>query len=211
MVVGIVHEPQRFGTGGAPKPAVYLASAQALLRFSTILVRTTADPRSLAGPLRTAALKLAPGQMFVSQVRTGDDLVSESSARSRITVILLASFAGLALVLGMIGIYGLISYYTAQRTREIGIRMALGATSPRVLRLVLKDGMSLVALGLGFGLIFGYEFAKTLASLLYATSPGDFVSFAAAAVIFALVAFAACYIPARRATRVDPMAALRSE
>jgi putative ABC transport system permease protein len=211
VVVGIVHEPQRFGTGGAPKPAVYLASAQALLPFSSILVRTSADPRSLADPLRSAALKQAPGQMFVSQVRTGDDLISESSARSRITVILLAGFAGLALVLGMIGIYGLISYYTAQRTREIGIRMALGATPLKVFRLVLKEGMSLVGLGLGFGLIFGYGFAKSLASLLYATSPGDFVSFAAAAAVFGVVAFAACYIPARRATRVDPMTALRAE
>jgi putative ABC transport system permease protein len=211
VVVGIVHEPQRFGSGGAPRPAVYLASAQALLSFSSILVRTSADPQSLAGPLRNAALNLPPGQMFVSQVHTGDDLVSDSSARSRITVILLGSFAGLALMLGMIGIYGLISYYTAQRTREIGIRMALGATPLKVLRLVLRDGMSLVALGLGFGLIFGYGFARSLASLLYATSPNDFVSFAAAAIIFALVAFAACYVPARRATRVDPMVALRHE
>jgi putative ABC transport system permease protein len=111
----------------------------------------------------------------------------------------------------MIGIYGLISYYTAQRTREIGIRMALGATPLRVFRLVLKEGMSLVSIGLALGLIFGYGFGKSLANLLYATSPGDFVSFAAAAVIFVLVAFAACYVPARRATRVDPMAALRAE
>ncbi|HXN64580.1 MAG TPA: ABC transporter permease [Candidatus Acidoferrales bacterium] len=211
VIVGIIHEPQRFGSGGVPRPAVYLSSEQAILPFASILVRTSADPRSLADPLRTAALKLAPGQMFVSRVHTGDDLISESSARSRITVILLASFAGLALVLGMTGIYGLISYYTAQRTREIGIRMALGATPLKVFRLVLKEGMSLVSIGLALGLIFGYGFGKGLANLLYATSPGDFVSFAVAAAVFGVVAFAACYIPARRATRVDPMAALRAE
>jgi putative ABC transport system permease protein len=210
-IVGIVREPKRFGTGEAPEPAVYLSTGQVPLNFYSVLVRTSGDPRSVAGPLRDAALKLAPGQMFVSNVRTGSDLVSESSARSRVTAMLLTCFAGLALILGVIGIYGLISYYTAQRTREIGVRMALGATPHNVLRLVLKDGMSLVGLGAAFGLILAYGFARSLASLLYGTPPADFPAFLAAAALFIAVALVACYVPARRATRVDPMIALRHE
>jgi putative ABC transport system permease protein len=149
--------------------------------------------------------------MYVSNVQRGSDLVSESSARSRVTAMLLTCFAGLALILGVIGIYGLISYYTAQRMREIGIRVALGATPHKVLRLVLKDGMSLVGLGVAFGLILAYGFARSLAGLLYGTPPADLTAFLAAAVLFGNVGLLACYIPARRAMRVDPMIALRHE
>jgi predicted permease len=210
-IVGIVREPKRFGTGETSEPAVYLSTGQVPLNFYSVLVRTAGDPRRLAGPLRAAALKLAPGQMFVSNVQTGSDLVSESSARSRVTAMLLTCFAGLALILGVIGIYGLISYYTAQRTREIGIRMALGATPSKVLRLVLKEGMSLVGLGVALGLILAYGFARSLASLLYGTPPADLTAFLVAAVLFGNVGLLACYIPARRAMRVDPMIALRHE
>ncbi len=210
-IVGVVQDPKRFGTGQAPEPAVYLATGQVPLNFYSVLVRTSGDPHSLAGPLRSAALQMAPGQMYVSEVRTGGDLVSESSARSRVTALLLACFAGLAVILGVIGIYGLIAYYTAQRTREIGIRMALGATPRNVMRLVLGEGMSLIGLGVMLGLFLAYGFARSLASLLYGTPPADLPEYLVAAALFACVGLAACYIPARRAMRVDPMIALRHE
>ncbi|HEV2289446.1 MAG TPA: ABC transporter permease [Candidatus Acidoferrales bacterium] len=210
-IVGIVREPKRFATGDTPEPTVYVSFSQAPLMVATALVRTAANPKGIAAAMREAALQMVPGHMFVGQVQTGEELVSEVSATPRFTTQLLTAFSGLALLLALVGVYGLISYYTSQRTHEIGIRMALGAQRGDVMRLVLREGMLLVSLGVAGGIILAYGLAKGLASLVYGISVTDFHSFAGAAVLLLVVTLAACYIPARRAMKVDPMVALRYE
>ncbi|HLW80933.1 MAG TPA: FtsX-like permease family protein, partial [Candidatus Acidoferrales bacterium] len=123
----------------------------------------------------------------------------------------LTAFSTLALLLAVVGIYGLISYYTSQRTHEIGIRMALGAQRGDVMRLVLREGMLLTGLGVMAGIAMSYWFGRTLSSLLYGVSPADPVTFIVVSILLTLVALMACYIPARRAMKVDPMVALRYE
>ena len=210
-IVGIVREPKRFGSGDTPDPAVYLNYWQVPLAYFSVVVRTAGTPQGIATALRSAALQIVPGQMFVGKVETGEELISESSATPRFTSQLLTAFSALALLLAVVGIYGLISYYTSQRTHEIGIRMALGAQRADVMRLILRDGMLLSGLGVALGIVASFGFARTLASLLYGVSPVDLVSFAASAALLLVVGIVACYIPARRAMRVDPMVALRHE
>ncbi|MGB7226938.1 MAG: FtsX-like permease family protein, partial [Candidatus Acidiferrales bacterium] len=165
----------------------------------------------LAAAMRSAAFQMVPGHMFVGQVQTGDEMISESSAQPRFTAQLLTMFSTLALLLAVVGIYGLISYYTSRRTHEIGIRMALGAQRADVMRLVLQEGMLIVGLGVAVGIVAAGAFARTLEGLLYGVSTMDLSSFAGSAVVLAIVAVAACWIPARRAMRIEPMEALRYE
>ncbi len=210
-IVGVVHEPKQFGSGETPLPAVYLSYSQVPTAFGSVIVRTAGEPQGLAVAVRNAALQMVPGHMFVGQVQTGDEMISESSAQPRFTAQLLTAFSTLALVLAVVGIYGLISYYTSQRTHEIGIRMALGAQRGDVIWLVLEEGMLLTGLGIAAGIAMSYWFGRSLSSLLYGVSAADFSTFAAGAVLFFTVALAACYIPARRAMRIEPMEALRYE
>jgi predicted permease len=210
-IVGVVKEPARFGSGKRAEPSAYFSLAQVPETGVVALAVATDDSRSVIGGLREAALNILPGQMLVGTPRTGTEWVSESSARLRFTTMLVSVFSGLALLLALIGIYGVISYYTAQRTREIGIRMAFGATPGRVLSLVLGEGTMLVSIGTVIGLAAGYAFTKSLASLLYDVRPTDTTAFLGPAVLFFAVASIAFYAPARRAARVDPMVALRYE
>ena len=210
-IVGVVREPKQFGTGETPLPTVYLAHSQVPTAFGSVIVRTAGEPQGLAAAMRNAALEMVPGHMFVGQVQTGDQMISESSAQPRFTAQLLASFSTLALLLAVVGIYGLISYYASRRTHEIGIRMALGAQRADVMRLVLREGMLIVGLGVAIGVVAAEAFARSLASLLYEVSAMDFSSFAASAILLAIVALAACWIPARRAMTIEPMEALRYE
>jgi ABC-type antimicrobial peptide transport system permease subunit len=140
-----------------------------------------------------------------------DDIVAATLAARRFSMILLASFAGLALMLSSIGIYGVISYVVGQRTHEIGLRMALGASRTEVLRMVLSQGAKLAGIGVLLGLAASLALTQLMGSMLYGVSATDPLTFAGVAVILTLVALAACYIPARRAMRVDPMVALRYE
>jgi putative ABC transport system permease protein len=211
MIVGIMHEPKRFGSGAAPEPTVYLDYSQVPLSFVSAIVRTAGVPKGIGAALRSAGLQIVPGQMFVGNVETGNDLVSETSAIPRFATQLLTTFSILAVLLAIVGVYGLISYYTSQRTHEIGVRMSLGAQRGNVLRLILSEGVLLTGVGIGIGLLASYGFAKSLASLVYGISVTDFYSFASAAVLFFVVAMAACWIPARRAMLADPMEALRHE
>ncbi|HET6200423.1 MAG TPA: FtsX-like permease family protein, partial [Candidatus Acidoferrales bacterium] len=210
-IVGVVREPKRFGSGDTPEPTVFLDYSQVQLGNFTAVVRTAGMPKGIAAGLRDAALQMVPGQTFVGNVRTGEELISEEIAMPRFATQLLTAFAGLALLLALVGIYGLISYYTSQRTHEIGIRMALGAQRADVMRLVLGEGILLAGVGIAAGLFASYGFAKSLASLLYGIGATDLFSFAGAAVLFFFVAFAACYFPARRAMKIEPMEALRYE
>ncbi len=210
-IVGVFHEPREFATGQTPLPAVYLCYSQVPTGFGSVIVRTAGEPHGLAAAMRSAALQMVPGHMFVGQVQTGDEMISESSAQPRFTAQLLTTFSTLALLLAVVGIYGLISYYTSRRTHEIGIRMALGAQRADVIRLVLREGMLIVGLGVAIGIVAAEAFARSLASLLYEVSAMDFSSFAASAVVLAIVALAACWIPARGAMKIEPMEALRYE
>ena len=147
----------------------------------------------------------------VSEIQTMSALVSSAASSSRSVTLLFASFAGIAFLLGAVGIYGVISFFVSQRTREIGIRVALGAQPAHILKMVMREGLSMIVAGVAIGLIAAIALTRLLGGLLYAVSPTDPLSLAAVALLFALVAALACYIPARRAMRVDPVTAMRSE
>ena len=151
------------------------------------------------------------GNLPVADVRTLKQIYRQSMARTSFTLLLLALASAMALLLGVIGIYGVISFFVGQRTREIGIRMALGAQRRDVLKLVVNEGLSLILAGIVAGLAAAFALTRFLGTLLYGVSATDPVDFAAVAALFSLVALAACYIPARRAMRVDPLVALRYE
>jgi putative ABC transport system permease protein len=147
----------------------------------------------------------------VRDVRTLDEIVDENVAPRRLSVMLLGSFAGLALALAAIGIYGVMSYSVTQRRQEIGVRIAIGAQQRDILRLVMGNGMTLLLLGLGIGLAGAFSLSRFLQSMLFQVKSTDIMTFASVPVLLAVVAFAACYLPARRATLVDPVVALRND
>jgi putative ABC transport system permease protein len=148
-------------------------------------------------------------QIPVSDILSMEDLMAVSLAQHRFNMLLLALFAALALILAAVGIYGLMAYSVSQRTHEIGVRLAIGAQRRDVLRLVLRDGARLTLVGIAIGIIAALALTRLMASLLFEVAPTDPATFAAVAILLEIVAFAACYIPARRATRVDPLVALR--
>jgi putative ABC transport system permease protein len=176
----------------------------------TILVRTSGDPLSLVSAAR-GELHQMDVELPMSQVSTMDQLLSESLSRSRFTMFLLGVFAAVALVLTAVGIYGVIAYNVAQRTHEIGIRMALGAQRWNVLGLVLGQGTRLTFVGVGVGIVAGLALTHLMGSLLYGISTRDPLTFAAVSLLLTAVALLASYIPARYATRVSPTVALRYE
>ena len=174
------------------------------------MVRTTTDPASLTSAVNHE-LHEVDHDLPLYGVITMDQRVSASLARRRFTAVLLALFAAFALALATIGIYGVMAYLVNQGTREIGIRMALGATQPTVLRLVVKQGMMLALSGVAIGLVAAFAFARLVSGLLYGVKSTDPLTFAGIAVLLTIVALVASYIPARRAARIDPMICLRCE
>jgi putative ABC transport system permease protein len=176
----------------------------------TLAVRATGDPVPLVSAIRAQVLAVDPEQP-VFNVKTMHQVVSDSLGERRLSTFLLALFAGLAMLLAAIGIYGVVSYWVSQRTREIGIRTALGAGRTDILRLVLGRGMLLVGVGAGCGLLASLALMRFLATLLFGVSTHDALTMAAVPVTLGLIALAACYVPARRAARVDPLVALRFE
>jgi ABC-type antimicrobial peptide transport system permease subunit len=175
-----------------------------------MVVRVIGDPLGLIGAARAAMADVDP-QQPIYDVRPLDNLVASSLAQRRFTLTLMLLFGFVALVLAAVGIYGVMAYTVAQRTQEIGIRIALGATPGRVLSMVLLDGMSLVGIGLGLGLGAALVLTRVGASLLWGISSTDALTYFVIAAVLSAVALAAIVIPARRATRADPMQALRSE
>ena len=173
-------------------------------------MRTTTDPASLTSAVNHE-LHEVDHDLPLYGVITMDQRVSASLARRRFTAILLALFAAFALALATVGIYGVMAYLVNQGTREIGIRMALGATQPTVLRLVVKQGMMLALSGVAIGLIAAFAFDRLVSGLLYGVKSTDPLTFTGIAVLLTIVALVASYIPARRAARIDPMICLRSE
>jgi putative ABC transport system permease protein len=194
---------------------IYFPHAQPLYgiaapRDMTLAVRTSLDPVSVTGAIREQVFAIDK-DLPLYNIATMDQLVSNSVAQPRLNLSLLVAFAVLALALAAVGVYGVMAYAVTQRTLEFGIRMALGASSADVLKQVFLEGGRLAALGLALGLIAALALTRLMASLLFAVKPGDPVALGVAAALLAFVALAACYIPARRATRVDPLVALRYE
>jgi len=176
----------------------------------TLVVRTKGEPVSLAGATRGVIRALDP-QQPIGNVATMEQLLAKSLARSRFNTVLLAVFALVALVLAMVGTYGVMSYAVTQRTQEFGIRIALGAGAYEVLKLVLGRGMMLAVMGVLLGSAGAFALTRLMTGLLFEVAPTDGVTFGAVAFSLMLVALVACYLPARRATRVDPLIALRAE
>jgi putative ABC transport system permease protein len=175
-----------------------------------VALLTAVEPGSMATAVRNAVAAIDPEQP-VSDISTMEERLATSVAPRRFNLLLLASFALLALLLASVGIYGVVSYAAVQRTHEVGVRMALGAQRRDVLRLIVAQGMVLLLVGIGVGLTGAFLLTRFLAGLLYGVRPTDSATFAAVSLLLAVVAIVACYIPARRATRVDPMVALRYE
>ena len=209
-IVGVVGDIRREGLDRAVTLEGYLPYTQSPLDAMTLTVRTKGDPAQLASAVRSQVAELDPEQP-VFNVKTMQQVVSDSLGERRLSTFLLALFAGLAMLLAAIGIYGVVSYWVSQRTREIGIRTALGAERGDILRLVFGRGMVLVGIGVAGGLAASLALTKFLASLLFGVSAHDALTMAAVPVTLGLIAVAACYVPARRAARVDPVVALRFE
>jgi len=170
----------------------------------------TSDPLALASAAQSAVASVNR-DIPLANLRTMEDVIGESVVRQRFAMLLLAMFAGLAMLLAAIGLYGVMSYSVSQRTREIGVRMALGAQSADVLKLVVWQGMTLVAIGVGLGVVAALGLTRLMSGLLFGVSAADPITFGMVAGVLTVVALAANYLPARRAAKVDPMVALRYE
>lgn len=221
QIIGVVGHVKQFGLDENASSPIHEQFYTSPLQFSDDLtkafssasgyvLRTAGPPDAFINSIRSAVRDFN-SKAVVFQTKTMDDIVSESLASRRFAMILLAVFAGLALVLASIGIYGVISYIAGQRTHEIGIRIALGAQRIDILKIVLGQGARLALIGVGFGLIASAGLTRLMTKVIYGVSSLDPLTFIAVAIVLTLVALAACYIPARRAMRVDPIVALRYE
>jgi putative ABC transport system permease protein len=191
-------------------PGVYVSNEQSPVFFQSVIVRAAMDPSILQQAIRRAVQEVDKDQPL-TDIKTLEMIKYESMASSRLQSLLLSVFAGIAVLLSALGIYGVISYSVAQRTHEIGIRAALGASAGQLLGLVLRNGMWMTGVGLAVGLAGALGLSRLLAALLFGVGARDPITIAAVAGILAFVALLACYIPARRAMKVDPMIALRYE
>jgi putative ABC transport system permease protein len=210
-VVGVVANVKHRALDIAPKGVVYWPHTQSdAVNKMTLVVLTKSEPTSLAASVRGEVQGLDKDQP-VYAIKTMEQYLTESVAPNKFSVLLLALFAGVAMILAAVGIYGVMSYSVTQKTHEIGIRMALGARRTDVLRQVVTQGMMLALAGVGAGLIGAAIVTRLMSSLLFGVSATDPITFAGVAIVLAAVAGFACYVPARRATRVDPMVALRYE
>ena len=211
MIVGVVHDFKQTGLNQDVRIEMYTPQAQTpWVGFRTIVVRTHGETISLASALRAEVRALDP-HLPITKLQPMQTLVSNSIAQPRFRMVLLSIFGGLALVLAAVGIYGVLAYTVSQRTQEIGIRMALGAQSADVLGLVLRHGMRLAVFGVVAGLLGGFALTRVMRNLLFGVSPTDPLTFAGISLLLLIMALIACWIPARRATRVDPVVALRQE
>ena len=210
-VVGVVGDVHDESLVKEPKPEFYVPYKQVPMGSMSLVVRTKGgDPNALAAPLRSV-VQSADKDLPVYQIRPMERLVSDSVARQRFSMTLLVAFAGLALALAAVGIFSVMSFLVAQRTHEIGVRVALGAQGRDILLLVLGYGMALVLAGIVVGLAGAFALTRLMTALLYGVSATDALTFAGVPVLLGAVALLACLVPARRATKVDPMVALRYE
>lgn len=208
-VVGVLGDAKNSSLAEATQPEIFLAYPQLASATLYLSVRTDGHPRSAISAMRSKVAGVNPGQP-ISDVRTMEERLGASNDQSRSLTMLIAMFSAAALVLAVVGIYGVIGYSVAQRTQEMGVRIALGASSSDILRLVVGDGLRLAIRGIVIGIGGSFALTRLMTSELYATSATDPAAFAASAILFLAVAGLASYIPARRAMRISPTEALRS-
>jgi putative ABC transport system permease protein len=210
-IVGVVGDARQWGLDKNASAEIYFSFSQVSLgQEASLVVRTDSDPSSIVSSVRNAISEVSP-YAPVTRVRTMMQVLADSTAQRRFNMILMTIFAGVAMVMASIGLYGVIAYSVGQRTHEIGIRMALGASRSSVLNLVLRNGMSLALIGVAVGVGAALGLTRLMSSLLYGVSPSDPLTFTVIALILIGVALVACFIPALRATKVDPIVALRYE
>ncbi len=209
-IVGVVGDVRQYGLDRVPEMATYVVETQNLSFSFVMVARTAIDPGGMEAAARAAFLAVDP-RLPVYRVQSMESYVASSLAQRSFTLVLIGLFGGLALALAAVGIYGLISYAVTLRTREVGIRMACGAERRDVLAMVLRQGLTLIGVGLGTGFLASLALTRLIASLLFEVRPNDLVTTAAVALLLATVALIASYLPARRAASVDPMSALRYE
>jgi putative ABC transport system permease protein len=207
-IIGVVGDARYNSLEGEVRPMVYWTPPQLTYSSMMIILRTSVPPESLAAGARREILSIDKDQP-VSDVRTMESWLGESMSRTRFGTLLLGGFAGLALILAAIGIYGVMSHSVVQRQNEIGVRMAMGAQARDVLLLVIRQGLLLVIVGVALGLLGALALTRVLSSLLYEVSATDPITFAGIALLLVIVSSIACYIPARRAASVDPLTAIR--
>jgi putative ABC transport system permease protein len=212
LIVGVVADSKWGTLAGKADSEMYVPYAQHPFAsfLVTFAIRTSSNPTSVAAAVRRAVWQIDHDQPVI-QIRSMENVISESIWRQHVSAFMLGIFAAIALVLSAVGIYGVFSYSVSQRTHEIGIRTALGATRGDILRMVVGEGLLLTLTGVGAGVLAALSLTRLLASLLYGIRPGDPLTFAALSLLLTAVALLASYIPARRATKVDPMEALRYE
>ncbi|MFY9731984.1 MAG: ABC transporter permease [Candidatus Acidiferrales bacterium] len=209
-IVGVVGDVKHHGLDSTPRPTIYWPHPELVYNSMTLVVRSNADPLPLTSSIRAIVQSLDP-DLPISEVRTMEQWMSDNVAQARFNTLLLGIFSAVALLLAVIGIYGVMSATITERTHEIGIRMALGATPRDIWRHTLAAGAIITLAGVSAGLAASLMLTRLLASLLYEVKPGDPATFALVTIVLASVALLACYLPARRAMRVDPMIALRYE
>jgi putative ABC transport system permease protein len=209
-IVGIIADVKQLDLAAPAAPDVYVPFGVLPLNDMNFFVRSTVETGAITAAIRSAVRDLDP-EMPIYDVSTMDQMIAESVSQPRFYMTLLGAFATLALLLAALGIYGVISYVVSQRTRELGIRIALGATRERVMRLVLNQGLALTIAGIAIGLAGSYWLARLISKLLFGVTPADPLTFGSVASVLLAVAWLASYLPARRAARVDPVVAMRAE
>lgn len=209
-IVGVVGNIKQTTLDARARPAMYMPHLQSPSAVMTMLVRTTGEPLGLASGVREQ-VRAIDKDVPVTHIQTMDQVFSASVAQQRFSMLVVGLFAGLALILATVGIYGVMAYSVTQRSHEIGVRMALGARTSQVLKLILKDGMALALLGVAIGLAGAFALTRLMTTLLFGVTPTDATTLIVVPLTLLGVALVACYIPARRATKVDPLVALRYE
>jgi putative ABC transport system permease protein len=209
-IVGVVGDVRHSGLDTSPRPTLHWFIPQFPYSFMTLVARTSVDPLSLSAALRSEIAGIDPDQP-VARIQPMNQVLSDSVKRPRFTMLLLGAFSAIALLLAAVGIYGVVSYFVGERTHEIGVRMALGARRFDVLRLVVGQGMVLTIAGVAIGLVVASYLMSVMSRLLFGVTPTDPITYATISILLTAIALIACYIPAHRATRLDPLVALRNE
>jgi putative ABC transport system permease protein len=209
-IVGVVGDVRQQDLETEARATIYWPPSRFTYPFMTVAIRTAGDPRSVVAPTVAALHDMDPN-VAAADVQTMEDVIDTSVAQRRLTMLLLSIFAGLALLLAAVGIYGVIGYSVSQRTQEIGIRMALGTPRGTVLRMVVGQAMALSLVGVAMGALGAWLLSRVMQKLLFGVTASDPVTFAAVSALLALVAAIAASVPGLRATRVDPVIALRAE
>jgi putative ABC transport system permease protein len=209
-VIGVVEDMRHYGYAVEPQPTLYVCNMQAPGVWASLVIRTRGEPSAAIAAIKEQ-LRLADPDQGGSEILPLEQLVSGAIAGPRVQTFLLAGFGALALLLACVGIYAVIAYSVAQRTREMGIRLALGAAPAAIRAMILREGMAVAAIGISGGVVAAILLTRYMKALLYAVKPTDVAVYAAVCGVLAVSAVAGCWLPARRATTVDPSAVLREE